>query len=661
MEKTHKVPFGPIGVLMAIGIVFGDIGTSPLYVMRAILNGLPAGQLSNPDYILGAVSCVIWTLTIQTTLKYVVITLRADNKGEGGILSLYALIRKKYRWAYVIAAVGAATLLADGVITPAMTVTSAIEGLNAIAPHVPVVPVTIVIVVALFLVQPFGTGSLGKYFGSFMLLWFIMMATVGGWRMFQDISVIRAFNPWYAYQFVTEAPQALVILGAIFLCTTGAEALYSDLGHCGIKNIRMSWGLVKAALLLNYLGQAAWIINNPSMVNTEINPFFAMMPEWFSLIGVLMATLAAIIASQALISGSFTVISEAVSMKLWPNVKIKYPTDIKGQMFIPSINYSLMIMCIIVILMLRSSVHMEAAYGLAITISMLMTSILLFLYFMIKKKPLWYSIPVTLFFVVIEFSFFIANMQKFAHGGFVPIIMGGVILVIMYSWYNGRRIKQHNTIYDIVDDKYLDLIEKVSADTSIPKAATHLVYLIRAKEKNSIESKIAYSLFKKTPKRADTYWFIHIDHSDEPYEFGYDTTVLIPQKAFRLDIRVGFKVGVHTDKYVSLITRELERQGMVDLKTRYPSLSDSEDNMGDFLYVVVDRIFRNVPLKPVQQIIISLYNIVKRFSTSNAQMYDVDPSLALVELVPIKEGEYTRAQLNRLLYKKDKEKLKSKF
>lgn len=656
MDKTHKVPFGPIGVIMAIGIVFGDIGTSPLYVMRAILNGLPVGQLSNPDYILGAVSCVIWTLTIQTTLKYVVITLRADNKGEGGILSLYALIRKKYRWAYVIAAVGAATLLADGVITPAMTVTSAIEGLNAIAPSVSVVPVTIMIVVALFLLQPFGTGSLGKYFGSFMLLWFIMMATIGGWRMFQDLSVMRAFNPWYAYQFIVEAPQALVILGAIFLCTTGAEALYSDLGHCGIKNIRMSWIFVKTALLLNYLGQAAWIINNPSMVSTEINPFFAMMPEWFSYIGVLMATLAAIIASQALISGSFTVISEAVSMKLWPNIKIKYPTDIKGQMFIPSVNYSLMIMCIIVILMLRSSVHMEAAYGLAITISMLMTSLLLFLYFMINKKPLWYSIPVTLFFVVIEFSFLIANMQKFAHGGFVPIIIGGIILVIMYSWYNGRRIKQHNTIYDKVDDKYLDQIENISNDTSIPKVATHLVYLIRAKQKNSMESKIAYSLFKKTPKRADTYWFIHIDHSDEPYEFGYDTTVLIPQKAFRLDIRVGFKLGVHTDKYVSLITRELERQGLVNLKTRYPSLADAEDNMGDFLFVVVDRIFRNVPLKPLQQIIINLYNIVKRFSTSNAQIYDVDPSLALIEMVPIKEGEHTRAQLNRLLYQKDKEK-----
>lgn len=656
MEKTHKVPYSPLGVIMAIGIVFGDIGTSPLYVMRAILNGLPEGQLSNANYILGAVSCVIWTLTLQTTLKYVVITLRADNKGEGGILSLYALIRKKYRWAYIIAAVGAATLLADGVITPAMTVTSSVEGLNAIVPSIPVVPITILIVVVLFLLQPFGTGSLGKYFGSFMILWFAMIAIVGCSWLFQDFSVIRAFNPWYAFKFILEAPQALVILGAIFLCTTGAEALYSDLGHCGIKNIRTSWVFVKTALLLNYLGQAAWIINNPEAVSKDINPFFAMMPEWFSLAGVLMATLAAIIASQALISGSFTIISEAISMKLWPNVKIKYPTNIKGQMFIPSVNYSLMVLCVIVILMLRSSVHMEAAYGLAITISMLMTSILLFLYFMINKKPLWYSIPVTLFFVVIESSFLIANMQKFTHGGFVPILIGGVVLLIMYSWYNGRRIKQHNTIYDIVDDKYLEQIDLISKDVTIPKAATHLVYLIRAKNKNSMESKIAYSLFKKTPKRADTYWFIHIEHSDEPYEFGYDTTVLIPQKAFRVDIRVGFKLGVHADKYVSLITQELERQGIVDLKTRYPSMLDAEDNKGDFLFVVVDRIFRNVPLKPVQQIIISLFNLVKRFSTSNTQMYDVDPSLALVEMVPIREREHTREQLNNLLlHNKDKD------
>lgn len=649
MKEKHKVPFGPIGVIMAIGIVFGDIGTSPLYVMRAIINSLPAGELARPDYILGAVSCVIWTLTIQTTLKYVIITLRADNKGEGGILSLYALIRQRYRWAYIIAALGAATLLADGVITPAMTVMSAVEGLNVIAPHIPVIPVTIAIVLGVFLIQPFGTGSLGRFFGIFMVGWFTMVAVMGMSQLVGDLSVLKAFSPYYAVNFLIEVPQAMIILGAIFLCTTGAEALYSDLGHCGLKNIRVSWVYVKAALIINYLGQAAWIINSPQLVSHDINPFFAMMPEWFSFIGVMMATLAAIIASQALISGSFTVISEAISLNIWPNVKIKYPTKIKGQMYIPSINYTLMILCILIILMLQSSMHLEAAYGLAITLSMLMTSILLFLYFIKMKKPLWYSIPLTLFFVIIELGFFFANMQKFAHGGFVPILMAGTLVLIMYSWYNGRRIKRSYTIYDQVDDHYINQIVKMSEDTTIPKAATHLVYIVKANKKNFLESKIAYSLFKRTPKRADTYWFVRLRRTDQPYEFSYETTVFVPGKIFRVDIHAGFKLGIHTDKYLTLITNELEKNGVVDLSSRYPSLQDADDKRGDFKFMVVDRIFRNVHMNPSRQIIFGCYNLVKRLTTSDTQMYDIDPSLAVVETVPLKESDHTEEQLRELL------------
>ena len=649
MKGNHKVPFSALGVVLAIGIVFGDIGTSPLYVMRAIINALPDGELARPKYILGAVSCVIWTLTIQTTLKYVIITLRADNKGEGGILSLYALLRQKYRWAYIIAAVGAATLLADGIITPAMTVMSAVEGLNTIAPHIPVIPVTIAIVLALFLMQPLGTGSLGKYFGPLMIGWFTMMAVMGGSLLITDFSVLRAFNPLYAIHFLIEVPQVMIMLGAIFLCTTGAEALYSDLGHCGLKNIRVSWIYVKTALIVNYLGQAAWIINNPQAITHETNPFFAMMPEWFSFIGVMMATLAAIIASQALISGSFTVISEATSLNLWPNVKIKYPTDIKGQLYIPSVNHMMMILCIIIILMLQSSMKLEAAYGLAITLSMMMTSILLFLYFMKNNKPLWYSIPLTLFFVTIEFGFFISNLQKFAHGGFVPILIAGTLALIMYSWYNGRRVKRRHTIYDQVDDKYINQIVKISEDTTIPKTATHLVYIVKANKKNFLESKIAYSLFKRTPKRADTYWFVRIRRTDEPYEFNYETTVFVPNKIFRIDIRAGFKLGIHTDKYVSLITDELERNGIVDLSSRYPSMKDAPDNKGDFTFMVVDRIFRNVHMSARQQILLSCYNFVKRMTTSDTQLYDIDPTLAIIETVPLRQGDHTEEHLIELI------------
>lgn len=640
MENKHRrVPFGAIGMIMAIGVVYGDIGTSPLYVMKSILLGLPPGELSDPRHILGAVSCVIWTLTMQTTIKYVLITLRADNKGEGGILSLYALIRKKYRWAYIIAAIGAATLLADGAITPAMTVISAIEGLNVIIPSIPVIPVTIAIILALFIIQPFGTGAFGKYFGSIMLAWFVMMGLVGVSHVVDHLDVLRAFNPIYAIRFIIETPQTLLILGAIFLCTTGAEALYSDLGHCGLKNIRMSWILVKSMLILNYLGQAAWIINNPADVRYEVNPFFAMMPDWFRLIGVGMATLAAIIASQSLISGSFTVISEAISLNLWPNVKIKYPTTIKGQMYIPSVNKTLMVLCLLMVVMFGSSTRLESAYGLAITLSMLMTSILLFLYFQQNNRPLWMSIPLTLLFISIEFSFFIANMQKFTHGGYASILIAGTIVTLMYCWYNGRRIKRTHTAFDLIDERYFERIKRVSQDTTIPKIATHLVYITRAKNKNAIESKITYSLFEKTPKRADTYWMVFINRSDDPYEFNYEVKTYTQGVIFRIDINIGFKVGVHADQYVQLIANEMEKQGLVDLKSRHPSMSDLR---GDFTFIAVDRVFRNVELSIRQSLVMWVYRFFTRIGTTDAQMYDLDPTTAITELVPIVAPHYEK-------------------
>lgn len=646
IEKKHRVPFGPIGIIMAIGVVYGDIGTSPLYVMKSILEALPDGQLSRPDYIIGAVSCVIWTLTIQTTLKYVILTLKADNNGEGGILALYALIRQKYRWAYLIAALGAATLLADGVITPAITVMTSMEGLNNIAPQVPVIPTTVLIILGIFLIQPLGTGSLGKYFGTAMLIWFLMMGTVGISQFVHDISVLKAFNPYYAVKFLVAAPNTLFILGAVFLCTTGAEALYSDLGHCGLKNIRISWIFVKSMLIINYLGQAAWIIDNPQLVEHGINPFFAMMPSWFSLIGVLMATAASIIASQALISGSYTIISEAISLNLWPNVKIKYPTNIKGQMFIPSINFVLMTLCVIVVIAFQSSSNLEAAYGLSITLSMLMTTILLLVYFMKTKKPLWFSIPITIFFFIIEFSFFVANMQKFAHGGFASLSIAGAIFVLMYAWYNGRRIKRKYTTYDQVDDSYLQKISDISDDTTIPKTATNLVYITSANNKNAVESKITYSLFKKFPKRADTYWFVRIKRTDSPYEFGYDVKTFVPGKIFRIDLRIGFKVGVHTDKYVRLISYKMENQHEVDLSSRFPSMQGVR---GDFSFIVVDRIFRNIELKASQRIILWFYNAIKNFSTSDTQMLDLDPSFAVVDVVPLVNIQHNNETLEKLV------------
>ncbi|MFT4070570.1 MAG: KUP/HAK/KT family potassium transporter [Dysgonamonadaceae bacterium] len=650
-HNQHKIPFSALGVVAAIGIVFGDIGTSPLYVMRAILNSLPHHYYSNTDFILGAVSCVIWTLTLQTTVKYVLITLRADNKGEGGILSLFALIRKKYRWAYVIAAIGAATLLADGVITPAITVFSAVEGLKEIAPAVNVVPITAIIIFVLFLVQPFGSSSLGRYFGPIMIVWFVMMGLMGVGQFIFYPEVFKAFNPFYAIHFLIEAPNTLFILGAIFLCTTGAEALYSDLGHTGLENIRVAWIFVKIMLIFNYLGQAAWILHHPFDIQAATNPFFAIMPDWFRIIGIVMATLAAIIASQALITGSFTVISEAILLNIWPSVRIKYPTNVKGQMFIPSVNYLLMVVCLIIVFIFQSSMKLEAAYGLAITLSMMMTTFLLFFYMQKKNRPLWISIPLTLFFTIIEFSFFIANMQKFAHGGFVSLMIAGAIFAVMYSWYNGRRIKNHHTRFEPIDD-VLSLLKKVSQDTTIPKFATHLVYMTRAKKHNQLESQVAYSMFKKRPKRADTYWFVNVLTVDEPYEFHYSVRTFIDQKAFRIDIRTGFKVGIHLDKYVSLILTEMEKNGQVDLSTRYPSLM-SQGFKGDYMYVIVDRSFRNLQMNLFRQIILSIYDQIKKVSSTDVQMYDIDPSHAIVETIPLIIASHSQVELENLKHQSE--------
>jgi KUP system potassium uptake protein len=634
MSQQYKVPFGIMGIFMAIGIVYGDIGTSPLYVMKAIVNGLPGNLCTNPDYIIGSISCIIWTLTLQTTVKYVIVTLRADNKGEGGILSLFALIRKKYRWAYIIAIIGASTLLADGVITPAITVTSAVEGLNSVIPSVHVEFLAILIILAVFLVQPLGTARLGKPFGRIMFLWFTMLGILGLFAFVHYPMIIKAFNPIYAFKVLVNCPDAFVILGAVFLCTTGAEALYSDLGHCGLHNIRVSWVYVKISLILNYLGQGAWIITHPAQVVEKVNPFFGIMPGWFLFIGIAMATIAAIIASQALISGSFTIVSEAISLDLWPNIRIKYPTNIKGQMFIPQINYSLMILCVFIVLTFGSSSNMEAAYGLSITITMLMTTLLLSIYFHFKHYSMWVSIPLTTFFISIESSFLIANMFKFAHGGWVTILIAGCIFALMFIWYNGRRIKNRYSKYEPIAPT-IESLKDICRDETIPKFATNLVYVTRAKYQTEIENKISYSLINKQPKRADTYWFVYLYRSDEPYYFKYDVKTYVPGKMFRIDIHSGFKQGMHIDRFVHDICAKMEAEGEVDLMSRYPSLRARKIE-GDFRFVVVERIARNLDLPPIKKTLLLLYYLIKKSSTSDTQMLDLDPSVVTLEYVPLK-------------------------
>ncbi|HEY6915204.1 MAG TPA: KUP/HAK/KT family potassium transporter, partial [Paludibacter sp.] len=539
-NKTgHLSKFGFWGVIVTLGIVYGDIGTSPLYVMKAIIG---ANIHFDADYIIGAVSCIIWTITLQTTVKYVLITLRADNKGEGGILALYALVRKsKKKWLYVIAIIGASTLIADGIITPSITVVSAIEGLRGINPNTPVVPISILIISALFIIQQFGTKVIGKSFGPMMVIWFSMLGILGLRQIVEFTPILKAFNPYYAIHLLIHFPNWFLIMGAVFLCTTGAEALYSDLGHCGIKNIRVSWIFVKSTLLLNYLGQGAWILTHMSEVNESTNPFYTMMPESFLIFGVIMATIAAIIASQALISGSFSIFSEGMSLNFWPRQRIKYPTEVKGQLYIPFVNWFLYTFCVLTVLFFQTSSAMEAAYGLSITITMLMTTMLLASYLKSKKLNMTFVVGIVGFFLTLEFSFLIANMFKFMHGGWVTILIAGTIFSVMLVWYNARIIKNKHLQF-LKIESFFKILSDIRADITIPKYSTNLVYLSKADMKTDIEGKIIYSIINKQPKRADNYWILHIDHVDDPTTLEYTFEKLIPDTLYRVNIKLGFQV-----------------------------------------------------------------------------------------------------------------------
>ena len=489
------------GVIITLGVVYGDLGTSPLYTMRAILL---AGKANiNELLIYGSLSCIFWTLTLQTTIKYVIITLRADNNGEGGIFALFALIKKKSSWAALLTMAGGAALLADGVITPSITVTSAIEGLKLFNTDIPVIPIVLIIFGALFFIQQFGTNFVGGSFGPIMVVWFSMLGIFGFIQIIHYPDIFRALNPVFAYKFLSEYPGGFILLGAVFLCTTGAEALYSDLGHCGRANIRVSWIFVKVTLVLNYLGQGAWVMmTHPS--GGDLNPFYTIMPKWFLLPGILISTAAAIIASQALISGSYTLLSEAVSLNFWPKIRILHPTFVQGQVYLPFVNWFLWVTCSLVVFTFKESANMEAAYGLAITITMIMTTLLLSYY---SYQSGWNHRLVLLMLTVylsIEGSFLIANLHKFKYGGWFTLMLASMYFIIMYGWYFGRKLKnRYVTFTDLY--KYINLFKDLSVDNSVPKTATNLVYIIKANRVDQVESKVIYSIFQKQPKRADTY------------------------------------------------------------------------------------------------------------------------------------------------------------
>jgi KUP system potassium uptake protein len=642
-SRNHR--FSTIGLLVTLGIVFGDIGTSPLYVMKTILHANPT---YDADYIIGALSCIIWTLTLQTSIKYVLIALQADNKGEGGILALYALVRKYGRkWLYIIAIIGASTLVADGIITPSITVVSAIEGLSSIDTSTPVVPISIAIISVVFFVQQFGTSAIGKSFGPIMFLWFLMLGVLGGLHIPQYLPILKAFNPYYAIHLLLTSPGWFLVLGAVFLCTTGAEALYSDLGHCGKKNITISWIYVKIMLILNYLGQGAWIIANGGTIHPETNPFYAIMPHNFLIFGILMATIAAVIASQALISGSFTIFSEAMNLNFWPNLKIKYPTNVKGQVFIPSVNTFLYIFCLITILLFQTSGRMEAAYGLSITITMLMTTLLLTNYLYQKKVSRFFVIPFFLVFFSIEGCFLAANMFKFMHGGWFTILIAGIFFFIMFIWYHALIIRRSRLqFYEIKN--YFDIISDIKADTSIPKYATNLVYVSRSDQAELMEGKVVYSIINKQPKRADHYWLFHFEHLDEPDTLEYSFTPLIPDTLFRINVRIGFRVQPYMTLYLRQIIEDLVNNGEFDLTSGYPSLR-KKSIPGDFRFIVIHRIYYpSNSASARDNLIMNLYGIIKHLGVTEEKSLGLDTSNVTVENVPLMIGHKEGQRIQRI-------------
>lgn len=659
--SKHINKVSSAGLLIALGIIYGDIGTSPLYVFNAIISE----RMITEELIIGSLSCIIWTLTLQTTIKYVILILRADNNGEGGTFALYALVRRRRKWLVVPAMLGGAALLADGIITPPISVTSAIEGLRKIPVLHNIHSSTIVIIVLVilclfFFLQQFGTASIGRFFGPIMLVWFSMLAVVGAAHIMDDLSIFKAFNPYYAIHFLMAYPHGFWLLGAVFLCTTGAEALYSDLGHCGRENIRMSWGFVKASLILNYLGQGAYLLaHRKGLVITaelkeqlNINAFYDLMPEWFVIIGVIIATTAAIIASQAMISGSFTLISEAIRLNLWPKLKIRYPSEEKGQLFIPRINALLFIGCVIVVLYFQKSSRMEAAYGLAIIMTMLTTTVLYANYMVLHRVKKRYIYLFLISFFIIEISYLAALLQKFTHGGYITLMVGMFMFVVMYVWYRSRKIR-NRYIEFVRMEHYLPQIQELSNDKSVPKYATHLVYMTSANNPKEIEHKIIYSILNKKPKRADIYWFIHVDALDDPYTCEYSVDHIIPNDVIRVEFRLGFRVAHRINLMFRQVVADLVLNKEVNITSRYESL-EKNNITGDFQFIVMEKyLSQDNELPFIEKLIMKIYFWIKEVSLSEERGFGLDPSNVIVEQFPLIVAPVTNLRLKRLVNKYD--------
>lgn len=641
MTDSKKITAATL--LIALGIIYGDIGTSPLYVLKAIIEKREITEI----LVYGGVSCVFWTLVFQTTFKYILLTLQADNHGEGGVFSLYALVKRYGKWLAIPTILGATTLLADGIITPPISVASAVEGLTKVVPGLPTVPIVIIILSLIFFFQRFGTQKMGSAFGPIMFIWFAMLFVLGFSQILLHVDILKALSPHYAFELLTQYPRGFWLLGAVFLATTGAEALYSDLGHCGRKNIRITWIFVKICLMTNYLGQAAWLMHQDNPMLDGRNPFYEIMPSWWIIPGITIATAAAIIASQALISGSYTLIGEAMSLNFWPRVAVRQPTEMKGQIYIPSVNNILWIGCICVVLYFQNSTNMEGSYGFFITLAMLCTTILLSYYlFFIKKWKIWQVVPLVVFFLAIELAFFVTNVIKLEHN-WPSIIPAAAIFLSMYAWYYARKI--NNKLVSFVDLKtYTKMLSELSLDDNIPKFCTHLVYLTKADQKTQIEEKIIKSVFSKKPKRADVFWFFHINRTNDPYTLNYEVNELLDDKVIRIDLNIGFRLQPKVELYFKRIVRDLVKNRELNLHIR-PDGSTRYNAEPDFKFVVIEK-FISVENEFTLRdgILLNLYFMLKKFGQSDEEAFGLDRSDVVVEQYPLVYQRVNKLDLVRM-------------
>jgi KUP system potassium uptake protein len=619
------------GMLIAIGIVFGDIGTSPLYTLTALFR---PGEVIVPAKALGVLSCVIWTLTLQTTIKYILITLQADNKGEGGIFSLFALIKRYYgRWLIVVAIIGGSFLVADGIITPPISVASAIEGLKALYPHIDTVPIVIAIIILLFSIQQFGTQQIGKFFGPVMVIWFAFIGIIGAMSLRHDITVLRAINPMYAIDLLVSYPKGFWLLGGVFLCTTGAEAMYSDMGHVGRNNIRASWAFIKVMLILSYAGQTAWLLHAGTANN--LSPFYNIIPKSIYIPSVILATLATIIASQALISGCFTLANEAIHLGFWPRHQIIFPSNVRGQLYIPFFNWSLMVACIGMVLHFRESGKMEAAFGLSVTLTMLTTTVLIALWLRSRRRSILSIACITAVFLSVEISFLIANLQKLAEGGWIMLIVGAFLTSIMLVWRSGRLQQKQLITFSTLEGKNLNRLAALSHHKEIDNFATNLIYLTASPDGRLVEDKILKSIFSNPIKKADVYWLFHVEIADEPYTLGYTAKALAEDDVYHVNLRIGFRVQPRVDMFFRKIAGELIGSGELKLE-RSAIMEFANADIGDYKFVVIGSFLSYDNDLPFwKSLLVKSYYNLKGIGVREDMNYGLDTSNVVFEKYPL--------------------------